>query len=762
MNTGTRERVLKDQSIIESYADQPGSLPEALQARAYTFNAHRAPLLYAMVDLDTAGQLQEGWLVLGHDEVFLFSSVDDEDPARVARSELKYVRELPGLSSSALLLMDDASQLPRLQANYSHRQKQSMENIRFVIDQQIQGHDIHPRDADEVYAEAVSAKIKDAQSSVMSSQFKIILRLLSYFRPYKRQVAIGFAAALVMTVLNLVPPFVTGYVIDKILRPLEGGQLTSGTGVQVTFAVVGGLALLYIIRELCVWIRLKKLAYLGENVAHDLRRDLYTHLQQLSLGFFSKKQTGSIISRVSSDTDRLWDFIAFGVVEATLSILMLFSLGVVLTLMDWQLGLVLMLPIPLFLYAFYRHGKHINRHFLKAWRKWSDVTAVLSDTIPGMRVVKAFSQEKREVNRFGSRNDQALDSFNSVHDVWTKFWPLLMGSFHLLTLAVWGMALPRVFGEWGQPLSVGTFVAFLLYMGMFFYPLEVIGQITRILNRAVSSAHRVFEIMDTDPDPTLAGDRPQVKELRGEIAFENVSFSYNGVHETLRNISFRIKPGEMIGLVGPSGAGKSTVTNLVAGFHQATGGRVLVDGRNLADLDVSSYREHLGMVLQEPFLFHGTLLENIRYGQRDAGLSDVIAAARAANAHDFICRLPLGYDTVVGERGHTLSGGERQRISIARAILHNPQLLIFDEATSNVDTETERNIQAALNRLVQGRTVIAIAHRLSTLKQADRLLVMKEGCLVEEGTHQQLLQLPNGVYRKLHDLQVELHHQLVV
>jgi len=762
MTTDATDRLLRDRTIIERYAGQPARIPPDLLNRVKTLNGDRPPVLYALADLDAAGNLTEAWLVLGQDEIFLFQSADDADPDRINRDQVKQVRELPGLSSSALLFLDHASRLPLMQVNYSRRQKQAMENIRFVVDQQVQGNAVSPSDPDRAYAEAVSSKIKDAQSSIMSGQVQIILRLLSYFKPYRRDVAIGFVAALVMTALNLVPPFVTGYVIDKILKPLEDGQLTSHTATEVTVVIVAGLALLYTVRELCVWIRLKKLAHLGENVAHDLRRDLYSHLQKLSLGFFSKKQTGSIISRVSSDTDRLWDFIAFGVVEATLSVVMLFGLGVVLLSMDWRLGLILTLPIPCFLYAFYVHSKHINRFFLKAWRKWSDVTAVLSDTIPGMRVVKAFSQEGREVNRFGDRNDKALESFNSVHDVWTKFWPCLMGAFHLVTVVVWAFALPRVFGEWSPTLTVGTFVAFLMYMNMFFYPLEIMGQVTRILNRAVSSAHRVFEIMDTEPDPSLASSRAQVDEVRGHIILENITFSYDGVHETLRNISFEIKPGEMIGLVGPSGAGKSTITNLIAGFHQATGGQVTVDGRDLAEVDVSSYRKHVGMVLQEPFLFHGSLIENIRYGQMDASLEDVIAAARAANAHDFICKLPLGYDTVVGERGHTLSGGERQRISIARAILHNPRILILDEATSNVDTETERKIQDALNQLVRGRTTIAIAHRLSTLKQADRLLVMKEGRLVEEGTHQQLLDLDDGVYRKLHDLQVELHEQFAV
>ncbi|WP_309397980.1 ABC transporter ATP-binding protein [Cerasicoccus maritimus] len=762
MSTETTDRHQLDRQIIERYAGQPSRIPAELIDRVKTLNNGRGPMLYALVDLNAEGKLQQGWLVLGHDELFYFASAEDTSPERVARSEIEAVTELPGLSSSALLFLRHDSRLPLMQVNYSRRQKQAMENIRFVVDQQLKGHTVSPEDSDRAYAESVSAKIKDAQSSLMSDQFQIMKRLLKYVLPYRKEVIIGFACALVYTAINLVVPYATKYLIDQVLTPMENGELTSEMATKISFVILGGLAVLYLVREICVWLRLKWLAYLGEYVAHDLRRDLYGHLQKLSLNFFSKKQTGSIISRVSSDTDRLWDFIAFGVVESTLAVIMLIGLGAMLIGLDWQLGLILVLPIPGYLYAFYRHSKHINTYFLKAWRKWSDVTAVLSDTIPGMRVVKAFSQEKREVGRFGERNQKAFESFKSVHDVWTKFWPMLMGTVQFVTLIVWAIALPRVFGEWGAPLSVGTFVAYLMYMGLFFQPLNTLGQLTRMLNRAVSSAHRVFEIIDTEPDPALSGERALVDDLAGDIRVENLTFSYDGVHETLRNVDFHIKPGEMIGLVGPSGAGKSTITNLIAGFYQATGGRIVVDGRDLSEVDVSSYRQHLGMVLQEPFLFHGSLLENIRYGQRDASLADVIEAARAANAHDFICKLPLGYDTVVGERGHTLSGGERQRISIARAILHNPKILILDEATSNVDTETERKIQDALNHLVRGRTVIAIAHRLSTLKQADRLLVMKNGQLVEEGTHQALLEIEDGVYRKLHDMQSELHEQFAI
>jgi ATP-binding cassette subfamily B protein len=373
-----------------------------------------------------------------------------------------------------------------------------------------------------------------------------------------------------------------------------------------------------------------------------------------------------------------------------------------------------------------------------------------------MRVVKAFNQEEREAARFNERNVDVTDEFNRIHLSWTTFWPALMLAVHGTTVGVWAFAMPRLLDTGGSALSAGTFVSFLLYTTMFIGPIEVIGQMARTVQRATTSAHRVFEVLDTEPDIVDAPASVRLEPVRGRVAFDDVSFGYDGVRQVLKSVSFEVEPGEMIGLVGPSGGGKTTVTNLIARFYDVSAGRVLIDGVDIRTLETGHYRRQIGMVLQDPYLFHGSVMENVRYAHPEASPERVIEASKAANAHDFIVKLPQGYDTIVGERGQNLSGGERQRVSIARAILHDPRILILDEATSAVDTETERKIQEAMDRLVAGRTVFAIAHRLSTLHRASRLFVMKDGKLVEAGTHEQLLSRPDSIYSRLHGLQMEL------
>ena len=746
-----------DREIIGRYIGQPGQLPPDLRAEIERAWKDEPVQLYAFADLDAGLRLSASWIALGPSHVAIArESVPGVwDVRSIERRHIQAVHESPGLSANTLLLAGAPDEPPLAVARYTQRQRGAFENIRFVLDEALKDRTVTSDDADRVYADAVARPVRDAQALVAKRRAAVTLRLIKYLAPYRKQVFFGMGAAAVITMVSLVPPYLAGYVIDRVVRPVQAGTLSPDAAFSIAWMAVAAMVLVFVVRQAAAHLRLRLMSVLGELVARDLRAELYEHIQRLSLSFFSRKKTGGLITRVTSDTDRLWDFLAFGIVDVSLSLIMLIGLSTVLLMLDWRLGLVMTLPVPFLCWFIYRHGESMNRVFLRAWRKWSRVTDVLSDTIPGIKVVKAFNQENREIGRFDERNNAVTDEFNRIHRMWTTFWPLLMLAVHTMTVSVWFFALPRLLGD-GPALSAGVFVSFLLYTTMFVAPIEVIGQMARTMNRATSSAHRVFEVLDSEPEVRDLVQPVRLEPVTGAVSFENVTFAYDGVRQVLRGVSFDVKPGELIGLVGPSGGGKSTIVNLVARFYDASGGVIRIDGVDVRQLDSGHYRRQLGMVLQDPYLFHGTVLENIRYGHNDASLGEVIAAARAANAHDFICKLGQGYDTVVGERGHTLSGGERQRVSIARAILHNPRILILDEATSSVDTETEREIQEALERLIAGRTVFAIAHRLSTLRRASRLFVLEQGKLAESGTHRELLAIPDGIYRRLYEMQLQL------
>jgi ATP-binding cassette subfamily B protein len=761
MNERTQNTI--DRRIIERYTDQPARMPVEVRSAIEGAWGGRPVQLYALTDLDAGMRLGEAWLALGEHDVAIARRPEDARAdgswtvQTLRRADVRGVREIPGLSGSTLTLQGEPDEPALGVVRYTHRQRRAVENIRFVLEQELEGRSVSTADADEEYAASVAAPIREAQALVAGRESAVLWRLLGYLARYRRQVIIGFVAATLITGVSLVPPYLAGYLIDSVVRPVQDGTMAAEDGAWIAWIAVTAMALVYLVRQASALVRLRYMAILGEWVARDLRTELYEHLQRLSLSFYSRKKTGSLITRVSSDTDRLWDFLAFGVVDVSLSAIMLLGLSAVLLTLDWRLGLVMVVPVPVFCWAIWRHGEHMNRFFIRAWRKWSRVTDVLSDTIPGMRVVKAFNQEERETGRFVERNVDVTDEFNRIHRSWTTFWPALMLAVHGTTVGVWALAMPRLLGESGQAtLSAGTFVSFLLYTTMFIGPIEIIGQMARTVQRATTSAHRVFEVLDTEPDVVDVPEPVRLEPVQGRVTFEDVSFGYDGVRQVLRGVAFDVEPGEMIGLVGPSGGGKTTVTNLIARFYDVTAGRVLVDGVDVRTLDTGHYRRQIGIVLQDPYLFHGSVMDNIRYGHPEASPERVIEAARAANAHDFIVKLAQGYDTIVGERGQNLSGGERQRVSIARAILHDPRILILDEATSAVDTETERKIQEAMDRLVAGRTTFAIAHRLSTLHRASRLFVMKDGRLAESGTHEELLGRPDSIYGRLHGLQLEL------
>lgn len=749
----TRNGELTDGQLIEQLLDQPALLPAQVRLEVERQIGADPIVRYAYCDLGEARGFTRQWLIATPHQL-LWKKDEGRELETIERTALGAIEQDSGPGGHVLRVhRAGAVTQPPWVLRFTRRQHHAVDSVVAYLKEGAAGP--APRDADLVYQAQTARPIRQAQSLVSSHRLSVLWRLLSYLRPYSLRLLTGLGATASITLLSLVPPYLSGYLIDHAVGEAQAHTLQGSEALQIAWLAVAGMMVAHILRHGCHFLRLRMMTALGEFVARDLRDELYRHLHSLSLSFFSRRKTGSLITRVSADTDRLWEFLALGVVDVSLAVVMLLGLSAILLHLDPYLALIVILPLPLIFLAIRWHGRRMEQLFLVSFRRWSVLTDILSDTIPGMRVVQAFDQGSNETRRFSDNNRDCAEAFNRAHSAWTSFWPLITFVVQFSSAYVWVVALPRLSGEegtWGPPLSAGTFVSFLLYTSMFAGPVETLGQISRVMNRATTSAHRVFEVLDSQPE-IVPKAKARSDTLRGLIEFDDVTFSHDGVRPTLRGLSFVIQPGELVGLVGPSGGGKSTIIQLLSRFHDVGSGRVLLDGVDIREFNPGAVRRQMGLVQQDPYLFHGTIVDNIRYGLSYATLPEVIEAARIANAHDFICRLPQGYDTVVGERGHTLSGGERQRVSIARAVLLDPRILILDEATSAVDTETEYKIQQALGRLIRGRTVIAIAHRLSTVRDADRLFVIEGGQIAESGSHAELIQRKHGTYRRLHELQ---------
>ena len=552
----------------------------------------------------------------------------------------------------------------------------------------------------------------------------------------------GFLLTLASTAATLVPPYITLPLMDEVLIPYQNGVPIDPGKVKL---YLGALLAAALVAWALGWARTYLLALVSERIGADLRTSTYDHLMKLSLEYFGGKRTGDLMARIGAETDRLNLFLSLHLLDFATDVLMMMMTAVILFTINPWLALATLLPLPLIAWLIHLVRDRLRHGFEKVDRIWAEVTNVLADTIPGVRVVKAFAQEGRESARFREANRHNLVINDRVNRVWSLFTPTVSLLTEIGLLIVWA------FGIWlvaGDHITVGVLTAFIAYISRFYVRLDSMSRIVSVTQKAAAGAKRIFDILDhvsSVPEPV---DPVRVERIEGRVELRDVHFRY-GNRSIIRGLDLDIAPGEMIGLVGHSGSGKSTLVNLICRFYDVSGGAILIDGVDIRTMAVADYRRHIGLVLQEPFLFFGTVAENIAYGKPKASRQEIVAAARAAHAHEFILRLPHGYDSLVGERGQSLSGGERQRISIARALLIDPRILIMDEATSSVDTETEREIQKALDNLVQGRTTIAIAHRLSTLRKADRLVVLDRGEVVEEGGHEELL-ARHGYYHKLY------------
>ncbi|MCL1787779.1 MAG: ABC transporter ATP-binding protein/permease [Defluviitaleaceae bacterium] len=569
------------------------------------------------------------------------------------------------------------------------------------------------------------------------SKLTVVKRAFGFFKPYAKTITASQLTAVLANVAFLVFPLFTRVLIDRYLEP------QTGTWSNILL-IIAAMVAVRVLGDAIFVISTRVYNKATIAIGNDIRSTAYSKVQSHSMTLFAKRTPGDLIRRVMDDTGTVSEFIN-DISRWMVDMVLMFVIAVViLFITNWQLALLVLLPVPFVMLLLSSFNKFIRARFEREWRRSSKVNSILHDIIKGIRTVKSFGNEKREIEKFSAATRDLATISSKNEALWgVLFQPItfLMGTGEFLVLFVGGWMVLN------DTLTIGELVQFNMYMWAIYGQLRWMVNMPRWMANATTSMVKVFELFDDESEIT-SPNNPDNVPIAGAVDFDNVYFGYKSYEPVLKGVNLEIKPGEMIGLVGKSGVGKSTLINLAMRLYDPNNGKVAINGVNLKDMDTKHLHENMGVVFQDSFLFAGTFLENIAYGKAGATVEEVVAAAKAAEAHDFIMKTPDGYNTSIGEGGQSLSGGERQRLSIARAIIKNPEILILDEATSSLDVETESLIQESLNRITKGRTTIAIAHRLSTLRNADRLVVLKDGGVAEVGTHAELLK-QKGIYYDL-------------
>lgn len=568
----------------------------------------------------------------------------------------------------------------------------------------------------------------------------LYLRALLYVKPYLFRAMCAGLCTIIAAGGTAYLPWVIKDMVDQVLRDKNTEMLN-----YIALSIV----VIFVIRGIAFYGQSYLMSYVGQRVIIDIRRAVFTKLQRLSMSFYDKNKTGTIMSYVTNDVSALQGALVDNVVEMITESVILIASIVMMIYLDWKLFLVTFGTFPFVLGFIDIFGKRIRKSGSRIQEAAADITSVLQETVSSARVIKSFVRENYEVARFDKENMNNFRANMKNAQLMATLTPTIEFVAAIgVTIILWYGGNSVINGE----ITAGSLVAFLTYAVNISNPIKRLSRVIGNIQKALAAAQRVFDVLDLPETIKDAENARLLPPAKGQVSFKNVSFSYNPGEQVISNISFDVKPGQMIAFVGPSGAGKSTVASLLPRFYDVDKGSITIDGEDLRGVTLDSLREQVGIVPQETVLFNGTVYDNILYGRLDATKEEVEAAAKAANAHNFIMELPQGYETRLGDRGMNISGGQRQRISIARAILKNPQILILDEATSALDTESERVVQEALDRLMVGRTSFVIAHRLSTIKNADRIMVLEKGQLVEQGTHDELMEM-NGLYAHLYQIQ---------
>ncbi len=572
---------------------------------------------------------------------------------------------------------------------------------------------------------------------------QILKRLFLLLAPYWKTIIISAVLLVARAGLELVPPLFQKSIVDEVITKRDLNYL-----VVLIVGLTGAYALYQAVQIGDNFVR----HTLGEKFILDLRIRLYEYLQKMSLSFFERTSTGELMSRVTNDLSALEHFVTHGSALTAVDLIRLAGGSIILFVLDYRLAALVVIPIPILVLALRHYNTKIRPVYRGVRARLGNINAKLQDNLSGIQVIQAFAREDLERKRFAAESERYYHARVKGIRYWSIFFPIIRFVSALGTVAILGVGAVMVVR--GQ-LTLGTLVAFLAYITSFYEPIDRLTEVDNIFQEAIAAGERIFELLDEITEVEDAPNAMDLPAIRGEMVFDQVTFRYGTGDRVLHAINFKMEPGQMVALVGPSGAGKTSIANLICRFYDPIQGNVTVDGHNLRDIKLASLRRQIAVVLQDSFLFNNTVAHNLLYGKPDATEDELIAAAKTANAYDFITKLPEGFDTELGERGVKLSGGQKQRLALARAILADPKILILDEATSSVDAEAEFLIQQALESVLKGRTALVIAHRLSTIRNADKILVLDSGKIVETGNHTELMQR-GGLYSRLYQRQMEL------
>ncbi|MFA5859309.1 MAG: ABC transporter ATP-binding protein [Elusimicrobiota bacterium] len=711
-------------------------------------------IISALTDLLFDATYGKEWVVLTSTRVLIYTQTGDEElesyslRTEYALSTLADAKAENTVGGGILELITPDGETLRA-ALYSNTHARRFARLAHSIQSKVQKKDSKQNVVPEEhtkYCETCGFPIPEGMEScpACSKKGRTFTRLLEFSRPYTKSLWVVLLVMILSTLCGLVAPYTSKILVDDVLKPMKNEWMLAPLALALLISYIGQNFLSALHGQL--------VAILGHKVVYDVRTQLYARLQELSLSFYDKKQTGSLMARVNQDTNEVGQLLVDWLPITTESILTIIGIGFFLCKLSWKLTVIIIIPIIITIWFFKSIWPKVRVYFHRYLETRAKISALVSDTLSGVRVVKAFGQEKAELQKFDEKNIDFRDAGILLEKKWAIYHPISHLLIMLGSVIVWYVGGKFIFA---QEMTLGDVIAYSGYLSMFYRPVQTLTRMANTVVNTLSAGERIFDIIETEPEIKDAPDAVEVNDLKGEIEFRNVTFGYNKFKPVITNLSLKIAPNEIVGLAGHSGAGKSTIINLICRLYDTDAGTIFIDGHDVKKIKYADFRKHVGIVLQEPYLFSGTIAENILYAKPNASRNDIIRAAKIANAHDFIIKKPDGYDTNVGERGVRLSVGEKQRISIARAVLSSPRILILDEATSSVDLETERDIQEALERLVTGRTTVVIAHRLSTLRNCHRLLVIEEGKNIEIGTYQELIE-KNGAFYKLVKLQEQL------